>query len=167
MEGLDVRSCRTLPPSWVGRVTGRAHGGAPGSAGRRAPRTAPSFLAFALTFPPLFRLLFQVEKELSEICASILALLDDHLIPTASSGESKVFYLKMKVRGRERSGAREKEEATGRARARWIGFPLSLARPRPLAANRGLGTPLSGALALWLPARGVGAGVRATRRAQA
>jgi 14-3-3 protein len=39
---------------------------------------------------------FQVEKELSEICSSILQLLDDHLIPTASSGESKVFYLKMK-----------------------------------------------------------------------
>lgn len=38
----------------------------------------------------------QVEKELSDICSSILQLLDDHLIPTASSGESKVFYLKMK-----------------------------------------------------------------------
>ena len=38
----------------------------------------------------------QVEKELSDICSSILKLLDDHLIPTASSGESKVFYLKMK-----------------------------------------------------------------------
>jgi hypothetical protein len=38
----------------------------------------------------------QVEQELSEICASILQLLDEHLIPTASTGESKVFYLKMK-----------------------------------------------------------------------
>ena len=38
----------------------------------------------------------QIEKELTDICASILALLDDHLVPTASSGESKVFYLKMK-----------------------------------------------------------------------
>jgi len=37
-----------------------------------------------------------VEKELGEICASILSLLDEHLIPTASTGESKVFYLKMK-----------------------------------------------------------------------
>lgn len=37
-----------------------------------------------------------MEKELSEICQSILQLLDDHLIPTASTGESKVFYLKMK-----------------------------------------------------------------------
>lgn len=33
---------------------------------------------------------------MSDICSSILQLLDDHLIPTASSGESKVFYLKMK-----------------------------------------------------------------------
>ena len=39
---------------------------------------------------------FQVEKELSDICSSILSLLDDHLIPTASSGESKVFYLKVR-----------------------------------------------------------------------
>lgn len=38
----------------------------------------------------------QVEKELQEICSSILSLLDEYLIPTASSGESKVFYLKMK-----------------------------------------------------------------------
>lgn len=41
--------------------------------------------------------LVQVEKELQDICSSILQLLDDHLIPTASTGESKVFYLKMKV----------------------------------------------------------------------
>jgi 14-3-3 protein epsilon len=38
----------------------------------------------------------QVEKELQDICGSILSLLDEYLIPTASSGESKVFYLKMK-----------------------------------------------------------------------
>ncbi len=37
-----------------------------------------------------------MEKELNDICCSILALLDEHLIPAASSGESKVFYLKMK-----------------------------------------------------------------------
>lgn len=45
----------------------------------------------------------QVEKELSEICSSILSLLDDHLIPTASSGESKVFYLKVSTVPRSRS----------------------------------------------------------------
>lgn len=44
-------------------------------------------------------MLLQVEKELQDICSSILQLLDDHLIPTASTGESKVFYLKMKVFG--------------------------------------------------------------------
>lgn len=37
-----------------------------------------------------------MEKELQDICSSILSLLDEYLIPTASSGESKVFYLKMK-----------------------------------------------------------------------
>ncbi|GBG88170.1 hypothetical protein CBR_g46658 [Chara braunii] len=38
----------------------------------------------------------KVESELSNICDSILKLLDTYLIPSASSGESKVFYLKMK-----------------------------------------------------------------------
>lgn len=38
----------------------------------------------------------QIEDELGGICQSILGLLDEHLIPTATSGESKVFYLKMK-----------------------------------------------------------------------
>lgn len=37
-----------------------------------------------------------VEQELDKICNSILDLLDSYLIPTANSGESKVFYLKMK-----------------------------------------------------------------------
>jgi hypothetical protein len=38
----------------------------------------------------------QVETELQDICISILDLLDKHLIPSASTGESKVFYYKMK-----------------------------------------------------------------------
>ncbi|KAI3979014.1 hypothetical protein MKX01_039132 [Papaver californicum] len=38
----------------------------------------------------------KVESELSQICAGILKLLDNHLIPSASASESKVFYLKMK-----------------------------------------------------------------------
>nr|AIZ00513.1 14-3-3h protein [Morus alba var. atropurpurea] len=38
----------------------------------------------------------KVESELSDVCASILSLLDSHLIPSASATESKVFYLKMK-----------------------------------------------------------------------
>jgi len=38
----------------------------------------------------------QVENELRDICLDILDVLDKHLIPTASNGESKVFYYKMK-----------------------------------------------------------------------
>lgn len=38
----------------------------------------------------------QVERELRDICSDILTVLDKHLIPSASSGESKVFYYKMK-----------------------------------------------------------------------
>ncbi|CAF1226876.1 unnamed protein product [Didymodactylos carnosus] len=37
----------------------------------------------------------QVEKELRDICQDILDLLDKHLLPNATTGESKVFYLKM------------------------------------------------------------------------
>ena len=39
---------------------------------------------------------FQVEKELRDICGDILSVLDKHLIPCSESGESKVFYYKMK-----------------------------------------------------------------------
>lgn len=38
----------------------------------------------------------KVESELSDVCAGILKILDQYLIPSASAGESKVFYLKMK-----------------------------------------------------------------------
>ncbi|KAG0492428.1 hypothetical protein HPP92_005826 [Vanilla planifolia] len=38
----------------------------------------------------------KIEKELDEICNGILKLLHSHLIPSASSSDSKVFYLKMK-----------------------------------------------------------------------
>ncbi|XP_063368583.1 14-3-3 protein epsilon [Cydia amplana] len=38
----------------------------------------------------------QVEKELRDICSDILAVLDKHLIPASQTGESKVFYYKMK-----------------------------------------------------------------------
>ena len=37
-----------------------------------------------------------VEKELKDICNDILSVLDKHLIPCSDSGESKVFYYKMK-----------------------------------------------------------------------
>ncbi|KAI3672472.1 hypothetical protein L6452_38560 [Arctium lappa] len=38
----------------------------------------------------------KIEKELSDICDGILKMLDTKLVPSASSGDSKVFYLKMK-----------------------------------------------------------------------
>jgi len=38
----------------------------------------------------------KVEKELTEICADILSVLDNHLITNATTAESKVFYYKMK-----------------------------------------------------------------------
>ena len=38
----------------------------------------------------------KIESELSKICGGIIALLDSNLIPSASSSESKVFFLKMK-----------------------------------------------------------------------
>jgi 14-3-3 protein epsilon len=37
-----------------------------------------------------------IEKELGKICEDILDVLDKHLIPSAQTGESKVFYHKMK-----------------------------------------------------------------------
>jgi len=39
----------------------------------------------------------KVEKELQKICDTILELLDKKLIPKTPSGESKVFYVKMKA----------------------------------------------------------------------
>lgn len=38
----------------------------------------------------------KIEAELTKICDGILQLLDTHLIPSANTAESKVFYLKMK-----------------------------------------------------------------------
>nr|XP_014350502.1 PREDICTED: 14-3-3 protein epsilon [Latimeria chalumnae] len=40
--------------------------------------------------------ILQVETELKSICNDILDVLDKHLIPAANTGESKVFYYKMK-----------------------------------------------------------------------
>uniref|UniRef100_A0A8C2EP50 14-3-3 protein epsilon n=1 Tax=Cyprinus carpio TaxID=7962 RepID=A0A8C2EP50_CYPCA len=37
-----------------------------------------------------------VENELKSVCSDILDVLDKHLIPAANTGESKVFYYKMK-----------------------------------------------------------------------
>lgn len=37
----------------------------------------------------------KIEEELAKICEDILAVLDEHLVPSAKTGESKVFYYKM------------------------------------------------------------------------
>ena len=39
----------------------------------------------------------KIEAELAKICEDILEVLDDHLIKSAQTGESKVFYHKMYV----------------------------------------------------------------------
>ncbi|XP_041347392.1 14-3-3 protein epsilon-like [Gigantopelta aegis] len=38
----------------------------------------------------------EIETELKNICGEVLGVLENHLIPSATSGESKVFYYKMK-----------------------------------------------------------------------
>nr|AHM25024.1 CL14-3-3d [Cunninghamia lanceolata] len=38
----------------------------------------------------------KVEEELSKICHDIMTIIDEHLIPSSSVGESTVFYYKMK-----------------------------------------------------------------------
>lgn len=43
----------------------------------------------------------KIELELAKICEDILEVLDKHLIPSAKSGESKVFYHKMFVPGHD------------------------------------------------------------------
>jgi 14-3-3 protein epsilon len=39
----------------------------------------------------------KIETELEKVCQDVLDVLDEHLIPKAESGESKVFYHKMYV----------------------------------------------------------------------
>lgn len=48
------------------------------------------------TMPLITSLRKQFEDELSAICKDLLQLLDTYLIPAATAGEAKVFYLKMK-----------------------------------------------------------------------
>ncbi|KAL8461112.1 hypothetical protein ACS0TY_031748 [Phlomoides rotata] len=38
----------------------------------------------------------KVETELTNICSDIMAVIDEHLIPSSTAGESTVFYYKMK-----------------------------------------------------------------------
>lgn len=39
----------------------------------------------------------KIESELSKICSDIMAVIDEHLLPSSSAGESTVFYHKMCV----------------------------------------------------------------------
>ncbi|XP_059636719.1 14-3-3-like protein [Cornus florida] len=60
----------------------------------------------------------KIESELSSICDGILKLLYTRLIPSASSGDSKVFYLKMKgdyhrYLAEFKTGSEPKEAAVG------------------------------------------------------
>ena len=58
------------------------------------------YLRYSVVDPFKFLCLWglqEVEDELQSICDTILALLDGKLIAKASSGESKVFYQKMKA----------------------------------------------------------------------
>jgi len=69
--------------------------------------------------------LLKIEKELSDICKDILNVLDNHLIPSSTSGESKVFYYKMKgdyhrylaefAQGEGRKGAAEHSQSAYKA----------------------------------------------------
>eukprot|EP00262_Sarcandra_glabra_P005335 TRINITY_DN167_c0_g1_i4.p1 TRINITY_DN167_c0_g1~~TRINITY_DN167_c0_g1_i4.p1 ORF type:complete len:134 (-),score=26.82 TRINITY_DN167_c0_g1_i4:142-543(-) len=38
----------------------------------------------------------KVESELSNICIDIMTVIDEHLIPSSTAGESTIFYYKMK-----------------------------------------------------------------------
>jgi 14-3-3 protein epsilon len=57
----------------------------------------------------------KIEAELAKICDDILEVLDKHLIPSAKSGESKVFYHKMYVTAALRSGVHGLTPRSGRA----------------------------------------------------
>jgi len=61
-----------------------------------------------------------VESELRDICDTILSLLNDRLVPNSTSGESTVFYLKMKADYHrylaEFTGGTEKNDASESAR---------------------------------------------------
>ncbi|CAN6572995.1 unnamed protein product [Malus baccata var. baccata] len=52
----------------------------------------------------------KVESELSTICSDIMAVIDEHLIPSATVGESTVFYYKMYL-AEFKSGDDKKEAA--------------------------------------------------------
>ncbi|GAB2280094.1 hypothetical protein Dimus_014731 [Dionaea muscipula] len=78
----------------------------------------------------------KIESELSKICDGILRLLDSHLVPSAKTGESKVFYLKMKgdyhrYLAEFRTGAQRKEAAESTLSAYKSAQEMALAELSP------------------------------------
>ncbi|KAF3518573.1 hypothetical protein DY000_02062227 [Brassica cretica] len=78
----------------------------------------------------------KIETELSGICDGILKLLDSRLVPAAASGDSKVFYLKMKgdyhrylaefKTGQERKDAAENTLSAYKAAQGSLSFEIAL-----------------------------------------
>ena len=95
----------------------------------------------------------KIEAELADICEDILKVLDKHLIPSAKSGESKVFYHKMYLapRGLEYLSA---DNLTGRAIITVILLSLPLVtseRSRPTSPSRLTRMPPKLPKLTWLP----------------
>jgi 14-3-3 protein epsilon len=83
----------------------------------------------------------KIEAELAKICDDILEVLDKHLIPSAKSGESKVFYHKMCVsesRGKLISyGGLTPSVGRVTTTATWPSSPLGTdARSLPISPSR-------------------------------
>ncbi|URE45954.1 hypothetical protein MUK42_25218 [Musa troglodytarum] len=78
----------------------------------------------------------RIEAELSSICAGILRLLEDRLIPAAAAADSKVFYLKMKgdyhrYLAEFRTGSERKDAAENTLTAYKAAQDISLAELAP------------------------------------
>jgi len=82
----------------VGAVPSTSAGGPPGGGGGSLPPLAPRGRAGGAAGHAAAARGYRgrVEAELSSICAGILRLLDDRLVPAAAAVDAKVFYLKMK-----------------------------------------------------------------------
>ncbi|KAI4387865.1 hypothetical protein MLD38_000256 [Melastoma candidum] len=83
----------------------------------------------------------KIEAELSKICDGILSLLESHLVPSASSAESKVFYLKMKgdyhrYLAEFQSGAERKEAAESTLMAYKAAQDIAMAELAPTHPSR-------------------------------
>lgn len=64
-----------------------------GPSGSSFSLNRPCTIVLTVCMLPEYRV--KIEKELENICDDILAVLNDHLLKAAESGESKVFYAKV------------------------------------------------------------------------